>query len=148
MNNIFLHDENLGDIPLGTTSLVAGDNMTAVGMYTVIESDLPGPLGTSANVTGTDPDGQVVSAVSNSVSIILTAADDDSDDDDTGPLLRTKAWILRQLGVPGKGIDHAPGLQKQYNPNSNAAKKLERFMERHTVRENAEVKIKNKNKNK
>ncbi len=33
----------------------------------------------------------------------------------------TKADILRQSGVPGKGIDHAPGLQKPFNPKSNAA---------------------------
>lgn len=33
----------------------------------------------------------------------------------------TKAEILKQSGVPGKGIDHAPGLQKPFNPKSNAA---------------------------
>jgi hypothetical protein len=34
---------------------------------------------------------------------------------------KTKAEILKQNGVPGKGIDKAPGLQKPFNPNSNAA---------------------------
>ena len=33
----------------------------------------------------------------------------------------TKADILKERGVPGKGIDYAPGLQKPFNPNSNAA---------------------------
>jgi hypothetical protein len=33
----------------------------------------------------------------------------------------TKAEILRGRGVPGKGIDHAPGLQKPFNPKSKAA---------------------------
>lgn len=33
----------------------------------------------------------------------------------------TKAEILKERGVPGKGIDEAPGLQKPFNPNSNAA---------------------------
>lgn len=33
----------------------------------------------------------------------------------------TKADILKERGVPGKGIDHAPGLQKPFNPKSNAA---------------------------
>ena len=33
----------------------------------------------------------------------------------------TKAEILRQRGVPGKGIDTAPGLQKPFNPKSKAA---------------------------
>ena len=34
---------------------------------------------------------------------------------------KTKAEILKQNGVPGKGIDRAPGLQKPFNPNSSAA---------------------------
>jgi len=33
----------------------------------------------------------------------------------------TKADILKERGVPGKGIDHAPGLQKPFNTKSNAA---------------------------
>lgn len=33
----------------------------------------------------------------------------------------TKAEILKTRGVPGKGIDHAPGLQKPFNPKSKAA---------------------------
>jgi hypothetical protein len=37
----------------------------------------------------------------------------------------TKADVLKQRGVPGKGIDKAPGLQKQFNPNSNATAKVE-----------------------
>jgi len=31
----------------------------------------------------------------------------------------TKAGILKNRGVPGKGIEHAPGLQKPFNPNSH-----------------------------
>jgi len=34
----------------------------------------------------------------------------------------TKAEILKLSGVIGKGIDNAPGLQKPFNPNSQAAK--------------------------
>ena len=33
----------------------------------------------------------------------------------------TKAWILDNSGVEGKGILTAPGLQKTFNPNSQAA---------------------------
>ena len=33
----------------------------------------------------------------------------------------TKSMVLKNKGVPGKGIDQAPGLQKPFNPNSNAA---------------------------
>ncbi len=40
----------------------------------------------------------------------------------------TKADILKDRGVPGKGLDKAPGLQKPFNPNSqagnNAGKKV------------------------
>ncbi|MBA7483698.1 hypothetical protein ES708_27022 [subsurface metagenome] len=32
----------------------------------------------------------------------------------------TKADILKDNGVPGKGLDKAPGLQKPFNPNSQA----------------------------
>ena len=31
-----------------------------------------------------------------------------------------KAEILKERGVPGMGIEEAPGLQKPFNPNSNA----------------------------
>lgn len=34
--------------------------------------------------------------------------------------LPTKADILINSGVPGKGLDEAPGLQKPFNPNSKA----------------------------
>ena len=36
----------------------------------------------------------------------------------------TKAEILKLNGVPGKGIDKAPGLQKPFNPKSQAAKRI------------------------
>jgi hypothetical protein len=35
--------------------------------------------------------------------------------------LPTKADILKGSGVPGEGLDNAPGLQKPFNPNSKAA---------------------------
>jgi hypothetical protein len=31
-----------------------------------------------------------------------------------------KADILIESGVPGRGVNEAPGLQKKFNPNSNA----------------------------
>jgi len=33
----------------------------------------------------------------------------------------TKAEVLMDGGVPGKGLENAPGLQKPFNPNSQAA---------------------------
>lgn len=35
-----------------------------------------------------------------------------------------KAEILKLLGVPGKGIDKAPGLQKPFNPKSQAGARI------------------------
>ncbi|MBA7518060.1 hypothetical protein ES705_10125 [subsurface metagenome] len=32
----------------------------------------------------------------------------------------TKAEILKENGVPGRGLDKAKGLQKPFNPNSKA----------------------------
>lgn len=48
-----------------------------------------------------------------------------------------KVDILKERGVPGKGIEEAPGLQKPFNPNSNAGVK--------TQNKNQE-KVKEKNK--
>ncbi|MBM3155622.1 MAG: hypothetical protein FJ008_09920 [Chloroflexi bacterium] len=145
VDNVTLLDSKLGQIALSKISLTTpGDNVTAFATYTVVQADLPGPLATSANVTGTAPNGEVVVAASNSVSVALTT----SSDNNSPPQVMTKAQILKARGVPGKGIATAPGLQKPFNPNSNAAKKLQGFMERLTLRENAEVKVKNKAKNK
>jgi len=36
------------------------------------------------------------------------------------PPPETKADILKDSGVPGKGLENAPGLNKQFNPNSQA----------------------------
>lgn len=144
VGNVTLQDSKLGQITLSKTWLAPGDNVTASATHIVVQADLLGPLATSANVTGTAPNGQTVSAVSNSVSVALTA----SSDNNSVPKVMTKADILMARGVPGKGILKAPGLRKPFNPNSNAVQKLQRFMERLTVRENAEVKVKNKAKNK
>jgi hypothetical protein len=140
LDNITLLDSKLGQVALSKTSLAPGDNVTASATYTVVQADLPGPLATSANVTGTAPDGQAVSADSNPVFVVLAA----SSDNNSVPQAMNKAQILKARGVPGKGIDTAPGLQKLFNPKSNAAQKLQRFMERLTVRENGEVRVKNK----
>jgi len=48
---------------------------------------------------------------------IKSSSDNSTSDNST----MTKADILKERGVPGKGIDHAPGLQKPFNPKSSAA---------------------------
>ena len=109
VDNVTLEDDKLGIISLDTTSIAPGDNVTTTATYVVVVSDLPGPIINTASVTGIDPSGKSVSATSNSVSVSLNKS------------LMTKFEILKQSGVPGKGIDTAPGLQKLFNPKSQAA---------------------------
>jgi len=109
--NLTLTDNKLGSIALSSTSLNPGENITATANYTVTVSDLPGPITNTATVQGKDPAGNTVSATSNTVSDSLTV----------NKSLLTKAEILKLSGVPGKGISKAPGLQKPFNPKSQAA---------------------------
>jgi len=56
----------------------------------------------------------------------------------TDNVTMTKSEILKNSGVPGKGIDNAPGLQKPFNPNTNGANGVmnnnqERVKEQHKV---------------
>ena len=44
-----------------------------------------------------------------------------TDNTTSGNVTMTKAEILKLSGVPGKGIKKAPGLQKLFNPKSQAA---------------------------
>lgn len=48
----------------------------------------------------------------------------------TDNITMTRAEILKNSGVPGKGIDQAPGLQKPFNPSSNAVSMKNRNQER------------------
>lgn len=112
-DNLTLMDDKLGAISLNVNdkTLAPGDNVTAIATYTVTIADLPGPIINTANVTGIYTDGKSVSATSNAVEVSLTI----------NKTLLTKAEILKLSGVPGKGIDTAPGLQKPFNPKSQAA---------------------------
>ena len=109
VDNVTLEDDKLGPISLSDTTLAPGDNVTATATYTVDISDLPGPIVNTATVEGIGPTDESVFATSNSVSVSLNKS------------LMTKAEILKQSGVPGKGIDTAPGLQRPFNPKSKAA---------------------------
>jgi len=111
IENISLQDDKLGEISLTDTTLAQGESLTATATYTVAISDLPGPIVNAATVTGIDPDGTLVSATTEPVSVSLYI----------NKSLLTKAEILKLNGVPGKGILNAPGLQKLFNPKSQAA---------------------------
>jgi hypothetical protein len=74
-DNITLVDNKIGTIPLSNTSLDAGVTITATATYTVADTDLPGPLVNTANVSGTDPDGKpITDEVSLSVPLTSSAS--------------------------------------------------------------------------
>jgi hypothetical protein len=110
LNGLVLTDSRLGDVTLSATTLASGSSLTATKIYTVLSSDQPGPLTSNATATATSATGTAVTAKSADVSVSLATWIED---------ILTKAGILRNRGVPGKGIDHAPGLQKPFNPNSH-----------------------------
>jgi len=111
ISNLSLEDDMLGEINLDeVTSLSPGENIAATATYTVTIDDLPGPIVNIATARGEDPLGTVITDnASASVSLTINKA------------FLTKAEILKLSGVPGKGIDTAPGLQKPFNPKSQAA---------------------------
>jgi uncharacterized repeat protein (TIGR01451 family) len=112
LEDLVLIDDPLGAVSLNKTVLDAYSNWSATKTYTVNSTDLPGPLVNVATVKAYDPAGNLITATSNKVVIHLT---------NSNQPIPTKAEILLQRGVPGKGIVNAPGLQKFFNPLSQAA---------------------------
>jgi hypothetical protein len=110
-DNLSLQDDKLGAISLADTTLAPGESLTATATYIVTTADLPGPIVNMATATGTDSTGQSLSASSAAVSVSLNV----------NKWELFKAEILKLMGVPGKGIEKAPGLQKPFNPKSQAA---------------------------
>lgn len=117
IKGISLTDDPLGNIPLlsdniTVSKLAPGESITARATYTVVFGDLrAGSIKNTATVTGTDPNGKAITANSGEVEVSTNVF----------LSLLTKAGILKASGVPGKGIDQAPGLQKPFNPNSQAS---------------------------
>jgi uncharacterized repeat protein (TIGR01451 family) len=111
IDGLSLEDNMLGTIPLSVDTLAPSQSTTATASYTVTISDLPGPIVNTATSSGTASDKQSISATSEAVSVSLSQ--------------NIWEWfkyeILKWRGVPGKGIEHAPGLQKPFNPKSQAA---------------------------
>lgn len=116
ITDISLDDDKLGNIPLlsdnsTVTSLEPGKNITAVATYEVVFADLKtGAIKNTATVTGIDPSGNAITASSGEVKV----------DTKIIKALLSKAQLLQLSGVNGKGIENAPGLHKQFNPNSQA----------------------------
>ena len=112
VENITVTDSKLGVIALGASSLAAGENITATAVYMIQDSDLPGLFTSYITATAASATGDGISA-SASVSINLKEGTADADDNN----MPTRAEWLKEKGVPGKGIGHAPGLQKAFNEN-------------------------------
>jgi len=89
-------------------ALEPGDS-TSITFNALIGEVEEGTLTSTIEAVGTSPDNEAVSATATAEVTILAKS------------YWTKADILKQRGVPGKGIDTAPGLQKPFNPNSQAA---------------------------
>ncbi len=112
VSNITLADDKIPAVSLSSdnTTLAAGQSITAKGTYKVSIKDFfrKKAIINKADVTGVDPQGKLVTA-----SATATVSVNKS--------LFWKHDILKRSGVPGKGIDKAPGLQKPFNPKSQAA---------------------------
>lgn len=117
ISNPILTDNKLGVIPLVSdnitiTSLKPGEEITVTATYKVIFSNLlAGSIKNIATITGNDANNNPVSGSSEEVVVTTNIFKN----------LLTKAQILILGGVPGKGIENAPGLQKPFNPNSQAS---------------------------
>ncbi|MBM3141615.1 MAG: DUF11 domain-containing protein [Chloroflexi bacterium] len=110
--NVTLVDDKLPEVSLGSDNITLTPDATviATGNHTVSIFDffLRSTIVNTATVTSTDPNGKIVTASAKA----------------TVSISKTLFWkhdILQQSGIPGKGIEKAPGLQKPFNPNSQAA---------------------------
>ena len=118
VSSLELTDNEFGPVALPVTSLAAGENVNVSLVHTVVVADLPGPLVSSATVTGLAADNTSLSATASASVTLEAPAPTEPGGDVTPPSdNRTKADILLERGVPGKGILHAPGLQKPFNWN-------------------------------
>jgi uncharacterized repeat protein (TIGR01451 family) len=62
VNGLALNDDHLGTINLDKNSLTPGEETTGFATYTIVETDLPGPLSNVATASGTDSQGKAVTA--------------------------------------------------------------------------------------
>lgn len=132
VDNVTLNDDKLGQLMSGVT-LSPGQSITISAVYEVKPGDFwrLKPITNIATVTATGPEGEQISAVSQRVSVVPSRVG------------MFKALILKLSGVPGKGIEKAPGLQKPFNPISQAAehagrKEEPKMLEQLQIRERVE----------
>jgi hypothetical protein len=107
-HHIYLHHHQGGGND--NITLAPGDTVTATATHIVSFADFlrGSTIVNKATVKGTDPTGKKVTASATA----------------TVSINKTFPWkrdILKQSGIPGKGIEKAPGLQKPFNLKSQAA---------------------------
>jgi len=75
LSGLTLSDDKIGAITPAKTSLAAGETTTATGTYTVLETDLPGPLTNIVTVAATDSQNQPVTTTATAtVTLTYTAS--------------------------------------------------------------------------
>jgi hypothetical protein len=79
LTTVSARDDKLGQVSLSPTTLAPGQSTTGLLTHTVIAANLPGPLTNTVVVTGTPPEGPVVTAVA-VVSVALLPPDDDPEE--------------------------------------------------------------------
>ena len=111
---IKLTDSKFGVIPLPPTPIIlaTGDNTTLIHSHTVTFKDLlQNKIENTANIEGITSTAAILTDTSNVVVVSLTL----------NKKTLTKSEVLQLSGVTGKGMLKAPGLQKLFNPKSQAA---------------------------
>jgi len=73
LNSVAAHDDELGPVTLGATSLAPNAGTSGALTYVVVEGDLPGPLANTVTVTGTPSVGDDVTATADE-SVTLTSS--------------------------------------------------------------------------
>ncbi|MCX6673295.1 MAG: hypothetical protein NTY37_05910 [Methanothrix sp.] len=75
LNGLTLSDDKVGTITPAKTSLASGETTTGTGIYTVLETDLPGPLTNIVTVAATDSQNQPVTTTATAtVTLTYTAS--------------------------------------------------------------------------
>jgi hypothetical protein len=86
LTHVSASDDKLGQVGLSQTTLAPDQVATGTLTYTVIAANLPGPLANTVVVTGTPPEGPVVTATANA-SVTLLPPDNGSDESVYLPLI-------------------------------------------------------------
>lgn len=146
VKNLTLVDDKLGSIKLinseniSVNSVLPGEQIKGYAKYRVRMIDvIAGPVKNIATLSGQDEDGTPITVTSNEVEVSTNFVTS----------LLTKSEILKSSGVPGKGLENAPGLQKPFNEKSQASSNAGKKNKNQNMEQNRNVEqnvTSNKNK--